>query len=121
MINCRRPWNALRPKISDVSEQITACNVQLTLELHEDWYIMKHKYVQVEGSYCSSDFEWSAGHPSGTQLRIGETPEERIERLAVTDVNRRQLRQQEVQQHLDRLGGSHLPVLQIWWQRHQAH
>ncbi|CAK9046784.1 Hypothetical protein SCF082_LOCUS26288 [Durusdinium trenchii] len=51
-----------KPKISDVSEQITACNVQL----------------------------------------IGETPEERIERLAVTDVNRRQLRQQEVQQHLDR-------------------
>lgn len=35
-------------------------------------------------------------HP--VKLRIGETPEDRIERLAVKDVNRRQLKQQELQQ-----------------------
>eukprot|EP00435_Cladocopium_sp_Y103_P061810 s859_g23.t1 len=53
---------SFRPKISDQSEQITACNVEL----------------------------------------IGETPEDRIERLAVKDVNRRQLKQQELRASLDR-------------------
>ncbi|CAL1131133.1 unnamed protein product [Cladocopium goreaui] len=53
---------SFRPKISDQSEQITACNVEL----------------------------------------IGETPEDRIERLAVKDVNRRQLHQQELRASRDR-------------------
>ena len=35
-------------------------------------------------------------------FRIGETPEDRIERLAVKDVNRRQLKQQELRASFDR-------------------
>lgn len=39
---------------------------------------------------------------SGLEFRIGETPEDRIERLAVKDVNRRQLHQQELRASRDR-------------------
>ena len=56
-----------------------------------------HLDLQIRsGLLAVSSHRCSLLHP--VKLRIGETPEDRIERLAVKDVNRRQLKQQELQQ-----------------------